>query len=496
MVSRFLHRMLLIALMLFCVSADMSAQEDLCVDGTLLFREDFGGNDPSDPKVSQDPLQEMSYTHVIVDAQGSLTSGGYMVTKQGNCPGDTVNWRELNKRAQWHLQDDHTYSDDYTRGYFLEIDGKGDNAIFYTTTINDLCEGSTLTFSAYVANIMTIVQANYLRSKGYTNVEPRLLFELKKSNGDILKTYDTGYISEDADLNKGSDWFKSSRWNLIGTNFIVPHGVNAVTLTISNNTTSTIGNDFAIDDIEIHLCAPPVTIDGENELCAKEIAKLTADFTNDGTFTEPLEYKWWFSADSLIWSELTETSNTLILSSIQKTDSGWYKVAVASSDNIDKENCRAMSELFLLNVKDCESLTPPDPPTPPELECYPIIVNKYNWVLLVDNIAVRELFPNRTVLRYQWYKNGEPIPGANEDDYSEYDELRGSFQMILTLDGEEEVCSNILEINTIVQEEQPIRKSIYDSRGLPVREDQVLHGIYLYRYEQGDKVWTEKKLIP
>jgi hypothetical protein len=139
---------------------------------------------------------------------------------------------------------------------------------------------------------------------------------------------------------------------------------------------------------------------------------------------------------------------------------------------------------------------PPDPPTPPEPECYPIIVNKYNWVLLVDNIAVRELFPNRTVLRYQWYKNGEPIPGANEDDYSEYDELRGTFQMILTLDGDEEVCSNILEINTAVQEEQPVHVFIYDSRGVPVRENQVTHGIYLYRYEQGDQVWTEKKFIP
>ena len=93
-------------------------------------------------------------------------------------------------------------------------------------------------------------------------------------------------------------------------------------------------------------------------------------------------------------------------------------------------------------------------------------------------------------------KNGEPIPGANEDDYSEYDELRGTFQMILTLDGDEEVCSNILEINTAVQEEQPVHVFIYDSRGVPVRESQVTHGIYLYRYEQGGQVWTEKKLIP
>ena len=790
MVNRFIHRMLLSALMLLGVGAGVAAppSDELCMEGTLLFREDFGGNDPEDPRVGQDPVSGMSYTQATTDAFGSMEAGIYLVTKQGYCNGKGT--------SQWHLQDDHTHFGDLTRGYLLEIDGAGDHAAFYSTTIDGLCEGAKLTFSAYVANVMT--WGMYVGSPGKYSY-PRLKFVLTNPDtGAELATYDTGDIPyDDSYTGDNTCWKQSAEWHLVGMNFTVPSGLDKIQLTIFNNATGTTGNDFAIDDIEIHLCAPPVSIDGEDEVCSDETVTLTANFAEMySPFTKPLAYKWFFSSDSLTWSELSETTNTLTMSAIQKADSGWYRVAVSSRDNIESVNCRAMSEPFLLKVNTCEppeppmeelctdglllfredfggnvpgdtrvsetrvlgmsyaqvtsdvfhsmgsgkyivtksgycngdttgwSLpgadqstyrsqwyiqddhtypndysrgyfmeidgsggnqqfyqteisglcegieltfsayianvftwfqydwytrnrgpviapclkfvltnpqtgetlaekntkeipfdenlpaktdwqyssawhlvgmnftvpigvnairlsiynnvtngngndfalddieirlcmtpdtvrtdttvcdtlpqitwreksfaladtlrdtlrsscgfdsvyymlhveiehcdppvppTPPDPPTPPEPECYPIIVNKYNWVLLVDNIAVRELFPNRTVLRYQWYKNGEPIPGANEDDYSEFDELHGTFQMILTLDGDEEVCSNILEINTALQEEQPVHVFIYDSRGVPVWENQVTHGIYLYRYEQGDKVWTEKKLIP
>ena len=769
--------------------------EPLCMEGTLLFREDFGGNDPEDPRLVDTPtdIPGMTYDQLYTDALGSMRSGGFLITKEGYCNGDTSVTNPY-RGSQWHLQDDHTYPDDKTRGYFLEIDGRGDHAAFYTRTINMLCEGSKLTFSAYVANV--VKWNEYTGRPGYF-AYPRLLFVLTDPDGNELKSYDTGEIPFDSTyMNDYSSWQYSSKWHLVGMNFEVPEGVSSVTLTIYNNVDSPLGNDFALDDIEVRLCAPPVTIEGEPEVCENTATTLTADFTNDGTFAEPLAYKWWHSMDSLTWTELSETTNALSVSAVQKTDSGWYRVAVSGEGNIESLNCRAMSEPFLLNVKECEppeppmeelctdglllfredfggndpgdtrvretpvlgmsydhvtsdvfhsmgsgkyivtksgycngdttgwSLpgadqstyrsqwyiqddhtypndysrgyfmeidgsggnqqfyqteisglcegieltfsayvanvftwfqydwytrnrgpviapclkfvltnpqtgetlaekntkeipfdenlpaktdwqyssawhlvgmnftvpigvnairlsiynnvtngngndfalddieirlcmtpvtvrtdttvcdtlpqitwrkksfaladtlrdtlrsscgfdsvyymlhveiehceppvppTPPDPPTPPEPECYPIIVNKYNWVLLVDNVKVRELLPNRTVLKYQWYKNGEPIPGANEDDYSEFDELHGTFQMILTLDGDEEVCSNILEINTTVQEEQPVHVFIYDSRGVPVRENQVTHGIYLYRYEQGDQVWTEKKFIP
>jgi hypothetical protein len=96
---------------------------------------------------------------------------------------------------------------------------------------------------------------------------------------------------------------------------------------------------------------------------------------------------------------------------------------------------------------------------------------------------------------FQWYKDGAPVLGATEDDYAEQNELHGTYQLRVTLDGGQMIWSNIIELLDTPSPE-PIFVEIYDSRGVLVREDQVTHGIYLYRYTQGERTWTEKKLIP
>ena len=416
-------------------------ESELCINGTLLFREDFGGNDVNDPKISTTPVPGMSYTQVTTDALGSMGAGKYLVTKQGYCNGSGT--------SQWHLQDDHTYFGDLTRGYLLEIDGRAGSAAFYQTTIDHLCEGIELTFSAYVANVMT--WGMYM-GRPDVYAYPRLKFVLTNpTDNSELATYDTGDIPFDsAFIGDNMCWQQSVEWRLVGMNFTVPIGVESIQLSIYNNVSNSNGNDFALDDIEIHLCMTPDTV----------------------------------------------ITDTLVCDTLQQIN--WREKTFAMADTLRDtllSSCRFDSIYYILHVETehCESPEPPDPPQPQT--CYPIIVNKYNWVLLVDNITVRELFPNRAVLAYQWYKNGEMIPGANEDDYSEHDELRGEFQMILTLDGGEEVCSNILEIN-IEQDEQPAQVRIYNSRGMLVPAEQATHGIYLYRYEKGDAIWTEKRLIP
>ena len=115
-------------------------------------------------------------------------------------------------------------------------------------------------------------------------------------------------------------------------------------------------------------------------------------------------------------------------------------------------------------------------------------------MLLCNNVLVAQLFPERTVTGYQWYKDDSAIPDATSDDYSEQAELYGSFQLRIKLDSDEEVWSTILTI--AAAQPQPIRMFIYNAYGLPVREDEMTRGVYMIRYEQGDRIWTEKRIVP
>ena len=633
----------------------VAQEEELCIDGILLFREDFGGNDPSDPDISMASVQGMDPSYH--NSGNSLGSGNYTLRKEG--------WHN---GIQWHWQDDHTYFGDKTRGYLLEVDGVGDAKPFYSKTIEGLCAGSKLTFSAYVVNVHYAGQLDYFGSR---YVYPRMKFVLKNpETGAILAEKSTGDIQPDWRYGTPETWKYardnqlSAEWQLYGMNFTVPDGVESIQMFIYNDVAQNgSGNDFALDDIEIHLCAPPVTIEGEEEVCANKPTTLTANFTNDGTFAEPLAYKWWHSTDSITWSEMSGfNGENLLIDAVQKSDSGWYKVAVSGAENIENVNCRTISEPFLLKVNTCDPPCPGlititadtmvcdtlmpyrwrdtlftepatyeilykdqrgcdsllrvltlntqvccpkmvtvtvdtvvcdtlmpyrwrdtlftepasyeilykdqrgcdsllrvltlntqvccpemvtitadttvcdtllpftwtlrnktfvfehaesqvlDIPHPKWTDCtdtsyilhldtfhceklWPLIVNKYNWVLLLDNVSLARLLPGRTACAYQWHKNDVPIPGATDDDYSEQNELCGRFQLRIVLDNEQAIWSNILEIGE-AQEELPVRVTIFNSWGMLVRENQVSHGVYLYRYEQGEKKWTEKKLIP
>ena len=604
-----MKRILGIVLCLALALPMMAQEETLCMDGTLLFREDFGGNDPSDPVAGTDPVPGMtsSYKQIYDTAHCNgrpgcigMGSGRYLVTKVGYRNSRGYNY------SHWFIMDDHTYPNDYSRGYLLEIDGRTDGATIYETIIDGLCEGSRLTFTAYAVNVTTAHSYDVDRNNG----DPQLSFVLAdpETGSEITTPYNTGSIPVDRSY-KGmpGEWRNSAHWNLVGMNFTVPPGRTAIKLIIKNACMQSNGNDFAIDDIEIRLCAPPVTIEGETEVCTNTSTTLTANFTNDGTFAEPLAYKWWHSADSVTWTEMSDFNGEILtFSTIQKADSGWYKVAVSGDGNIESVNCRAMSEPFRLRVNECEPPVPPCPelititadtmvcdtlmpyrwrdtlftepatyeilyknelgcdsllrvltlgtqvccpnvvtitadttvcdtlmpftwtiggqtfvfeqvetqeremPHPKWTECtgtnyvlrldtfhceklWLIIVNKYDWQLLCNNVALRNYFPAQTATAFQWYKNEQAIPGATGDDYSEHNELQGVFQLNVHLNDGRSIWSNIIEIEG--PEDAPARVQIYNSQGMPVSEGQMTRGVYLYRYEKGKEVWTEKKIV-
>ena len=388
------------------------AQEEACREDRILFHDDFGGNAPDDPMYYTE-----SHPNIINYTNGGgqhIERGMYTITKKGLQTGD------------WHIQDDYTFPDDYTRGYFLEIDGNGTNDQFYVVQIDHLFTNEKLHFSARVANVNITNQGNECPSVQIVVVNA--------DTDERLDSVSTGCI--EADKTAAKD--ESAAWQLLEMDYIVPLDVSSIKMYLYNDaiTITKFGNDFAVDDIDISYIVG----------CQK----------SDTAICDTLLPFYWQGHE---WKEPGTITDTLR----------------------DQHDLDSVYLHYIVDTFHCERL-------------YPIIVNKYNWQLLCDNVALRRFFSQTTPVSFQWYKNGVPIYGANIDDYSERNELHGSYQLRVEMSDGTYVWSDIIEIpDTRVP--SPVRVQIYDSRGVPVRENQVRHGIYLYRYEQDDHVWTEKKLI-
>ena len=452
---------------------------------------------------------------------------------------------------------------------------------FCETIIEDVCSSLDL-------SLIVNLPANH--------AETRLIFHLQDpSTGHELAAYDTGDVPPDS--------------LQVGTTFMIPDGVNSLRWVISNNKVNSIGQPFAISNTEIRLCLEPISIQAASTACRKKPFTLQALYENYDILQQP-EYQWYFSTDEAgEYKEInTGTTRTFTIPVVHKSHEGWYRVAVGEEGQIGYPNCRSISEPFHLltrycntaveqyfdttacdtlleyhlawrghewpavgtltdTIPDfedddsvhvhltlhtkiccpdihtvrvdsavCDSLLPflwifgdtmllfEEPKVqnilrqhPRWENCidsvyafaldtfhcerlYPIIVNKYNWQLLLDIPTLRRFFPERRCLTYQWYKNGESIPGATQDDYAEKNELYGRYQLCIRLDEavdnhDEYIWSDILEIGEQVAP-LPVTKHIYNSSGIQIREDRMSRGIYLILYQQGDKFWTEKRLVP
>lgn len=377
---------------------------EFCPDGALLFKEDFGGNDPSDPVVSHRPVSGMSdhFTQIYDTATCKygtgcvgMGSGRYLVTKRGfrNSSNPTY--------SVWHIMDDHTSFGDTTTGYFLEIDGREtDKDPFFSTTMDGLCSGMELSFSTYVANVTTAGQYNAWRTgRGY--VHPKLTFLISDpTTGAEIARYNTDTIAHDWSLfGVPNAWKQTANWQQVGMKFKVPDGISRVKLTIQNNAYGSTGNDFALDDIEVRLCMPPVSITAPDTVCWGDTVQLQAEQEYPYMVYEPLFYRWEFSSDSINWTTVQNTtSETLTLNRFKETNAGWYRVSMGTEGNVDSENCRSNSEPVRVEVKLC---LPPVTIQAPDTVC---IDTKNIFTALFENGGVMD-----EPLQYFWEFSADSI---------------------------------------------------------------------------------------
>jgi hypothetical protein len=356
-----------------------------CVNGQLLFREDFGGNGLSDPRVSSTPLPTGTTVYTF-ESSDEVDEGNYALVKY------------IDNTSEWQQRfSDHTHPGNIDQGYMFLVNPNATFGQLYETQINDLCDRtSQLYFSAWVANV--------LPESNKTGMNPMLRFEISDINDNVIGTYISSIVPRDTN--------GKVQWRNYGLGFDAK-GYHSLTLKIYNHTPSGNGNDFAIDDIEIRLCVPPVTIVNTltDTVCLGSSHTFTASYTDDGTYNDAnnkLVYRWQYSAvndPSATWTTLKEDSTasaTLNTSyTINNADAGkqgYYRLVVGNRAMIDHVNCRTVSAVITLTVLPAPNM----PPSPMEvcLETYSYLpANAANAGIWVSrDTLVAKIIDNNKVL--------------------------------------------------------------------------------------------------
>lgn len=313
--------------------------------GSLLYLDDFGGDNASAPNIGP----KLSAGQTTLSYVGNINSGNpgngeYTITKGwGSSPPFPGAWQSK--------IDDHTYASDLSRGYFMCVNASTNPDKFYDHIITGICPNtSQLYFSIWAANL--------LRSDASNPDDPSFRFEISDpSTATVLTNFTTGKLPRQTNNN--------ITWGNYGFSFPVPTGVTSVELKIYNNTNGGNGNDFALDDIAIYGCFPPViipTVDGASTpYCANSPMTLTTSFANDGSLGTNLAYQWYYSPtqNDTSWNTWTPIAGAT-LSSYTNTSpqAGYYRVVVGDPANISARNfnCVTASPASAVNVQTCAVL--------------------------------------------------------------------------------------------------------------------------------------------
>ena len=310
---------------------------DCAADGSVIWKEDFDSYDdglsPAGPVHSTVPLPGGTTIGYTFGQPGSA-EGTYSLSKHGSEVGWTTTF----------ATDDHTSPGDNSVGRLLLINGTTTPQQIYRKEIANICSDAPLYFSFWAGGKDAALQLSV-----YSSGDNSLLGVCEFSPL-------TGNLSAPIE------------WKLYGFSFKAPAGVSSIYFILRNKNTAAGDNNFAIDDIEVRLCAPPVVnaqVNGKlsDVICPGATVSLTVDPYNDnGVFATPLDMLkgYWirsFTGDvntptdwtTIVGSTVTGTSPLTILPCTDMPpadDTVYYRFVISSAANVDNPNCRAASAVL------------------------------------------------------------------------------------------------------------------------------------------------------
>lgn len=325
--------------------------------GNVLFYENFGGGISSPLTGPRLPAGVTTYSF---DSLGFVDDGEYGIRK--TTADIATGGRQF---GVWHIGTDRS-----SGGNMMIVNADYTAGKFYETTVNNLCSGSQLYFSAWIANLIPLGSTNPL--------DPILRFEISSAtSGNVLQTFVTSSIPR----------FANFTWERYGFPFALPAGETSVILRIFNNQVGGLGNDLALDDIEFTLCGPTMTTSqtgtyqNTNNACIGDNLQLNVNVAS-GFYSNPA-YQWQFN-NGTGWTNIPFANSTnYSINNAQSSDSGMYRLLVAEAANINSPNCRAISPVMNVNIYRPQALQLQS--NAPVCEATPLIIYttaqalQYNW---------------------------------------------------------------------------------------------------------------------
>jgi gliding motility-associated-like protein len=236
----------------------------------------------------------------------------------------------------WHsVLQDHTPGD--LNGNMMQINASYTAGDFYKERVKGLCAGSTYEFAAWILNVLKdfACKAN--------GIDPNITFTIENTNGQVLKTFSTGNISETA----------SPTWKQYG--FFFKADADEVIIRMTNNAAGGCGNDLLLDDITFRACGPTIlaTADALNvEFCEGEQGTVILNAPIPTGYLNP-SYQWQVNSNNNDgFQDINGAVQRSFTVNITKLNAeGYqYRLAVAEGSNINSANCRIVSEAIPIAV--------------------------------------------------------------------------------------------------------------------------------------------------
>ncbi|MBI1783491.1 MAG: gliding motility-associated C-terminal domain-containing protein [Sphingobacteriales bacterium] len=297
---------------------------------SVIFKDDFGTG-----TAQYGPALPANVTAYQYTATGSVNDGQYSIRKTAAPLDGTQIF------GSWFTGSEHTGNN----GYMMVVNASFNAGKFYETKIDNLCSGTSIKFSAWIANLLRLGTPDPL--------DPDVKFEIKSAaSGTVLGSYTTGKISR----------YSTFTWEQYGFDILLPPGETSVILTMYNNQVGGYGNDLVLDDIEFSVCGAETkpfltgTYLGGNTVCSNNNILINGNITKQ-VYNNPV-YQWQSSTDSINWVNINGANQQdYTINNATASDSKWYRLLIAEPASINLPNCRTTSSAIKLDVYDPKPVT-------------------------------------------------------------------------------------------------------------------------------------------